>query len=466
LAGEGADFLDESLQQLTATFQHEFSEDEFPAGQFGLITGKLVEFDAQPTGLQVTRPGGDGYIGSTIGPHLSVEGDFDIIASYDQFEPSPSLGGSSGLFLHAFLDSAKSNECLIYRRHLQHRLVPQPIIQASYVTREVGGARRDRFNHEVVEAKSGRLRLARRGETVYYLFAEGDSPNFRLFGSRTATKDDLRSVRLTVQTHGEGLTKVVWKSLTIRAEKLSGMALLRHQDLLAELDKQRAALPHRFEHDFAKDPMTANRFQRWGAAVSPPPDKDGFRFVSPGTDNWTSVGLAPQLGLKGDFDIAVTLDAIEFAKPKEKLNSAFYLQVELPDEAKTQANIILLEHPDGHRQVYAQIRLLDAAGKREYRRIRIDSVNALESMRITRRGGRASFIYRRKGSDHDQILAQTDLLELPIPTTYVRLMLHTGGRGRQSEVLLKQLRIHAEKIDPIPRDGLLKSLLNLFGTSR
>jgi hypothetical protein len=436
-------------------FEHDFAKDGLAPQRFGVVYGSLDHFNARPDGLHVTRPGGEGYNNSHIAPHLSVHGDFDIIASFEQFDPHPSAGSSSGVFLQALLDNAKSNECLVYRRHLRHRAVSQPIVQASYVTREPGGARRARFQYEIVEAASGRLRLARRGDTVYYLFAENDSPVFRLFGKETGAEDDLviGGLRLVTQTEGEGLTKVVWKSLTIRAHRLSGLALLDEREALAELDGQRDALPDRFEHDFAEDVLTADRFHRWGAAAPQQPDENGLRVVAPGTDNWTSAGIAPQLGLTGDFDVAVTFDVREFGKPKKKLNSALYFQVEFPDEAKTQASVILIEYSEGVRQAYAQVAVVDAEGNRQYRRLRLEPVEDMEEMRIARRGKRVSFIYRKRGSDRERVFAQTDLLDTPIPQTNVRLMLHTGGAGTQSEILLKKFRVRAKKIDPAPPDA-------------
>ena len=448
LAGEGTEFLDESLDDLAAVFHHDFVKDGRLEQRFGINVGKVSHFETKSDGLHVTRPGGAGYNDSAIVPHLTIHGDFDITAAFEQFEPAPSEGGSSGVFLQAILDSEKSNECLIYRRHIWHRAEPQPIVQASYVGREVGGARRDRFTPAVVEAPGGRLRLARRGDTVYFLFAENNSPLFRLFATETAPLDDVRLLKLMTQTHLEGMTKVVWKSLTIRATELSGLALQNRGEVMAKMDKERDSLASHFVHDFAKDPLSEDRFQVWGPFQ--PPSKSGVRMISIGRDRWTSSGFNSLLGMQGDFDVSLTFDELKLAKPKEALNSAFYLQIEFPDAEKTQVNVILVEHLEGEQQIYAQIRFVDAGGNNIYRRLRIDEVNDVEKLRLVRRGKHVSFLYRTKGSDRDRILAEQDVLEMPVPQYSLRLLLHTGGDGRQSQVLLKQLQVHAEKIDPNP----------------
>jgi len=194
-----------------------------------------------PNGLKVIRPGDDGYINNTIAPLLSIKGDFDIIVTFEQFDPKPAEGSSSAIYLQAVLNNVKANECLITRRQLRHRVIRQPIVQPSYVTREQAGARRARFKVVTTEATSGRLRLARRGETVYFLFAESDSPNFQLLATEAATKDNILSgnLRMLTQAQGEGLTKVVWKSITICADILEGVAFSEQEIVLAELDEQR-----------------------------------------------------------------------------------------------------------------------------------------------------------------------------------------------------------------------------------
>jgi Protein of unknown function (DUF1583) len=173
-------------------------------------------------------------------------------------------------------------------------------------------------------------------------------------------------------------------------------------------------------------------------------------MLSPGTDNWTSTGLAPYLDLEGDFDIAVALDELKLGTPKETQNSALYLQVEFPDAAKTQANVLIVQSADGERQANAQVKVTDAGGKSEYRGLRVDPVDQVERMRMARRGKRLVLLYRVKGADHDQVLAETEVSDLSLPSACIRVMLHTGGAGAESEVLLKHFHAHAEKISPNP----------------
>ena len=283
---------------------------------------------------------------------------------------------------------------------------------------------------------------------MYFLAAEHDSQNFRLVGEQALSDADLRpdGIRLHIQTFGPGTTKVVLTKITIRAT-----TIVDPKKLVAELDAERAKLPQHFFHDFAKDATTEELFhQRLPDPLKP--SADGLPIVSPGTDNWASVGLAPQFGISGDFDIEISLGKLKFGQPKKGKNSGFYLQVEFPDQQKTQANMLYIQHPDGRREAYSQNRIIGRDGKSIYRRLQVVAVESIDRLRLTRRGSRVSYLFQRRGSDNYEMLAQTDIGTQPISKTFIRLILHTGGAGAESEAVLKQFSVHAEKIDPIPTD--------------
>jgi hypothetical protein len=451
LASNDTDFLDESLLKLVATFQHDFTKQGLPSRSFGINAGRTKHFEARPEGLVVTREPARGYNDSAVGPLLNVVGDFDIVAEFDQFDPQPVREGSGGAYLEVAFDGDDARY-LILLRHFWDNPRTKPIIRIAYNDRKIGGVRRDRFPPLTTEATAGRLRLARRGNTVYYLFAENDSPIFRLLGTQAVTRDGPGRVRLVADTQRESLTKVVWKSVTIRADELSGLALMDQEELLADLNGQRDALPQRFDHDFAKDPWTEDRFARWGA-VEPRMERNGVRIIATGTNKWTAAGISPQLGMIGDFDIAATFDQLTLAEPRPGQYSDCSLRVQFSDEEQTLANITFVDKTDGGPEIFAQIYVIDAGGNQVYRRARLKAVEAIDRLRFARRGKQLSFVYRKVGSDRDEILTQVDIDSGPIPQGNIRVQLHTGGAGRVSGALLKDLRVHAEKIDPSAADS-------------
>ena len=60
--------------------------------------------------------------------------------------------------------------------------------------------------------------MARRGNKLYFLFAEKDSSYYRLIGNETLSDADLHygGIRMHTMTYGPGTTKVVWKKVRIR----------------------------------------------------------------------------------------------------------------------------------------------------------------------------------------------------------------------------------------------------------
>jgi hypothetical protein len=103
----------------------------------------------------------------------------------------------------------------------------QHIVQCVTVQQTQEGTNRQYFVTKTLEDVGGRLRLARRGNTIFYLTSEGSSPNFRLWGRRECSTDPiaLDGLRLLAQIHELGQTSVVWKSLIVRAERLTGPAV-------------------------------------------------------------------------------------------------------------------------------------------------------------------------------------------------------------------------------------------------
>ena len=65
------------------------------------------------------------------------------------------------------------------------------------------------------ETTDGRLRFARRGEKLSFMFSEGDSEIFRLFHSETVPRGSIErdGIRLHAFSTGVGTCQVAWKNL-------------------------------------------------------------------------------------------------------------------------------------------------------------------------------------------------------------------------------------------------------------
>jgi hypothetical protein len=183
------------------------------------------------------------------------------------------------------------------------------------------------------------------------------------------------------------------------------------------------------------------------------------------------VGLAPQIALRGDFDVAVSLDALKFDQPATGKNSGVYLQIKFDDKGKSAANLIFLHHPDGRKEAYTEMETLRSNGKRDYLRVRSIKVDSIDALRIARHGEQLSFLFSEQGSEGYQLLCQTNVGAHDVPKTAIRLLVHTGGAGRETEVLWKHLSIRADEINPLTaknvalRQALVNQLTGKLPTS-
>ena len=278
---------------------------------------------------------------------------------------------------------------------------------------------------------------------MYFLHAEGDSPLFQLARTEELTADEIATgdLRIVNQTHGPGRLQVVWKSLSIRAAKLE---IEEHSEIVAKLNEERAALPTRFVHDFTRDRMTPERFYHWGFAPSNVLKREGMIVSGPPSDTWTSAGAAPQVTLRGDFDISFEFDLLRMSLPKVGMNSSVYLQLEIPDEAQHQYNVILVGSPDGGRYISAQLREKSADGNFAYPSISREFVENVQCLRLARRGAELYFLFSEDVSQPDRLLVSHQIGTLDIPATFVKLHVHTGGSGNVTEAAWKRLAINVK----------------------
>ncbi|HVX63889.1 MAG TPA: DUF1583 domain-containing protein [Pirellulales bacterium] len=454
LAGKYGDFLDARRAELPATFEHDFARQGFPLDQFTVREGgNFADLSPQPDGLHVGCSGPDGYRRATIAPQLTIEGDFDVMVSYERFAGAPANNTTASLILQAAIDKPALKEFMLYRRVLgREDGLRDQVLLASTAWREGAETRREFTNGGAFEATSGRLRLARRDDMIYFLAAEGDSPHFRLIHTKRGAADALAvdGLRLMAQVKAPGRVDVVWTKLVVRAERLSGLAVENSAELVKQLDRRRDALAGRFLHDFTHEELTVEKFHRWGFEPVALPQPGGLQIAAEGDDAWRSVGLAPHVVLSGDFDIAADIAGVRFDPPKPGENSAVYLQVELPAESSLQYSLILLEYENGRRELVAQLRRQTANGSFENSTQRRETSAALQRLRIARRGEQMLFLYSDDLSQHDGLLARFDVSDVDVADPGVRLFLHAGGAGKKAEVRVKRLSIHSERATITP----------------
>lgn len=218
LAGKTNDWDDVDLPRLKSVFTHDFEKEGLPAKYFELTAPN--PFVVTPGGVRATQSSDKVAITWEIVPRFALSGDFDIETSFSQIKLEARTH-YCGVLFRTILD-APQKPCYDLHRIMTH--TPQQLSQASVAFSEPANPGAGQWRAEVTpcETDSGRLRLARRGKKLSYLFAEGDSETFHLFGTEEVSQSDSvrHGVRLQTFAYG-GTTDVIWKNVTLRAERMT-----------------------------------------------------------------------------------------------------------------------------------------------------------------------------------------------------------------------------------------------------
>ena len=221
--------INQSLAELPASMHHDFEKNGLPSDRFAVRGEDVSEHViAKPDGLHVTHLGTDGYSNTFVETLNRIHGDFEVTVSFKDFTIEPGENGSGGISLTAILENAKHTHGTIHRGATVDYVNPiWNFVQSEFVHSPQRDPGVVWLGTTAEEATSGRIRLARVGETLYCLFAANDSPEFRLIHAEQVGPEDLLygGVRLITQVQSNGSTRgttsVIWKDITIRAERIT-----------------------------------------------------------------------------------------------------------------------------------------------------------------------------------------------------------------------------------------------------
>lgn len=451
LAIPEAEFLDRDNDHLSALFQHDFVTDGVSEEKLSLIHGAVDKnFQVSDQGVTATITGSGGYRGATIAPRISVEGDFDIIAEYSDFESQPSLKGSSSLMLIALFQNSTADEYFVTRRHMSHTPENQQHIVQCVVVSKVGDAsKREYFVTKTVEDRNGRLRLARRGTKMYYLSAEGDSPNFRLWGSRDCSRDSVQldGIRLLNQIHEVGQTNVVWKNLSVRAERLAGPALGESDPRLVKLNEERDVLPRHAVYDFSNNAPSETALYRWGDTRPWNESARGLPILAAGSTNWTSSGITTRQPIVGDFDFRAEVADVLLVKPQKDQGTGIFLQVDLSDAKQSQVSAIFNLTEAGNFEFDSQLRTKDDSGNNVFRNQGRINATKVSALRIARRRTTYTITSQSNPEAEERIVSQFEASDAAVAGA--KILVHTGGPVGDSQIMLNSFEIYAEFYEPL-----------------
>lgn len=450
LSGDDTRELDQSSEKLAATFRHAFTTEEFPFGRFVISAGNMSDTRPGPEGLYVQRQGSGRYQRTVLAAQLIVGGDFDIFASFDSLITKPSKGGHSSCGIQLKLADKDATETNYRRRH--NRFVgreDQNLAYGDVASWPGGEARRSNIGYKPVESDSGTLRVARRGNRLYTLFAEGDSTNFRITGESEFPTDDIlpSGVLLTGLTFQESFVSFRWKELVVRADRITGPAVdtTPPVDLLAELRKKREKLRVVGDFDFTKKAPTNAEFYRWGNVLPWSSTLGGQMMIHQGRPTWAASGITPRGAIDGDFDITAVFELKKIVNATTGDRSTVYLKTIFGPQGNTHASLIFDIDAKDARQVFARLGTRKLNGGHNYRTVGTVPATDIAILRVARYGTTMYFLTQRDANSPEQLVAVTEVSGEAVAGRAANFMVHSGGQGRETQVLLKSLKFRAQK---------------------
>ncbi len=480
MAVEDYDPFDGDTEHLTEAFDFDFAKRPLWQQSFELLQGNVsrnTEFTEH--GLVVSRSTKSGYRNVSLAPKLRLKGDFDLVAEFEQYEPETSPGGTSNIYLIVLFDTPAGDEHFVTRRksHDEDGTI-RHVCQSAIVRRSP--ARRNHFSITAMEEHAGKLRITRHGETISYFTSQEDSPFFQRRGQIESLADgaDVKEIRLVGQIYQEGSFRVVWKSLKIQAEHITGEALETSRLDLASLNEKRDALPDQYSRDFTKNGPTNNFVLRSNTPPWNAKDR-GWKITSSGTRQWTATGFQTQNHIEGDFDLSMKFDVPKFPEFGKGQLSSIYLQIELPGSPSKQISAVYDAKSSGqsvrgHRGVQEESRAWNYS---DFGRVSLQDVTEL---RVCRYGTVLALLAKSEELDEEVIISYRVVDKTPLPPQHIRLMVHTTGEDLKTELLLKSVDFRADKIitieepnrpvqrmnnkpiKPKPSNSLFDTLRNLF----
>ena len=208
--------LDRSRSRLPAVLEYDFATEGLKPERFVTWNVDPNGITQTPKGLKVSKTAAGDWSFTTLLSKSLYSGDFDIEVAFEEAR----LSGQEHacILLAADLSDAEQSSYRIVRmRDDQQR--ETVFSQLQRMTKQ--GVIHDSLDGFPAEAGQGRLRIARRGRDICFLFAEADGP-YRLVnqqrGSDVASNE--LGVKLECLANGTATSSVVWKSLSLRADKV------------------------------------------------------------------------------------------------------------------------------------------------------------------------------------------------------------------------------------------------------
>ena len=209
--------LDAERSDAAVSMSHQFATAGLPQNYF-FAPPVTAETGIVSTANGVTHeqrsPGN--WTQSSITAWFQMHGDFDLSVGFDDWSTTrhDHYGGA------VIVNCDSGHRIQVGRRH-EKKNDDQDVV-VGWLIPGGNGEFQPTYESIQTEARAGHLRLARRGDTWYALFAENDSSSYQLVGKQKlpGTEDQPAVFEMqSIATDG-GTSHVLWKDVQIGAEKL------------------------------------------------------------------------------------------------------------------------------------------------------------------------------------------------------------------------------------------------------
>ena len=217
--------LERSRDRLGDEFRHDFVQDGLPEKYFkrtGKDAEQAIQARADGVHIDIVSSASPEWASASIVPRFSLEGDFDLEARFEGFQFDETLDDAIA-FAHIQVDDKLQHYVRAMRgwdqasgHNARSQISPLP----------VGGRRAFLTKNQMDWTTSGRLRIARAGDEFHIFYAPEETRDFRIVQSRTISDAEIPmdGVLLQLALRGQGRGQVVWKELSIKAERIRYLA--------------------------------------------------------------------------------------------------------------------------------------------------------------------------------------------------------------------------------------------------
>jgi hypothetical protein len=432
--------IDQRIPELEDSFKHDFVGAGPNSPLIRVAPVQQTNHRPHPHGLASSCQSTGSWEATELSAGVELHGDFDLEVA---FEKMGRMGtGWSGIMLN--VEFANATEHLARAMLAKDPNAMGPMLQASLSELRNGERFYDHFDIVDCDSTEGRLRIARRGELVHYLFAEGDSPTFRVFGERKVSTAPTKvgGVKLVLNCHAGAQCNVIWKSLSARAERI-----VEHPEAptrsVEELDRTRDQLAAAFEYDFAAEGLNADRFFKLYADPNGVQKVDnGVKVTKTSQGSWSFTQLLGKTRFTGDFDLEVEFEELKLTG---KEHAGVLLAANLDDATSTSHRLVRQRDALQRQNVHSQLQTTTPKGTTFETFDGWPCTLERGRMRIARRGQAIYFLMTNNDAKY-QIVNQRNCLNSASTRQGIKLECLANGTSTSS-IVWKKLRLRAENIE-------------------